>query len=149
MKLGYVYTHKEGWENYANDFKNILFLNIFYRQSQSSEPTCRKTYKEISWRLVLQQNVIIMRRTQSMDRHKVKVKHFDSLLVKMNFSHVKTRSTFFFFLVSISSIKQDIHYSLCHILYLKYDTYHLEVHIVLSWLFATGISSSLLEMIFP
>uniref|UniRef100_A0A8C0R2N0 Uncharacterized protein n=1 Tax=Canis lupus dingo TaxID=286419 RepID=A0A8C0R2N0_CANLU len=38
-----------------------------------------------------------MRRTQSMDRHKVKVKHFDSLLVKMNFSHVKTRSTFFFF----------------------------------------------------
>lgn len=40
-------------------------------------------YKGISW-IVLQQNVIM----NSMGRHKVKVKHFDSLLVKMN-SHVK------------------------------------------------------------
>uniref|UniRef100_A0A7N5KQW8 Uncharacterized protein n=1 Tax=Ailuropoda melanoleuca TaxID=9646 RepID=A0A7N5KQW8_AILME len=37
-----------------------------------------------------------VRSTQSTGRCKVKVKHFDSLLVKMNFSHVKSRSRLFF-----------------------------------------------------
>lgn len=46
MKSGYVYTYKEGWENYSNDLKNILF--IFYRKPQNSEPTCKKAYKDIS-----------------------------------------------------------------------------------------------------
>lgn len=72
---------------------------------------------------------------KSMGRHKIKVKHFDSLLVKMNSSHVKAEVGYYFLFVSISNIKRDSH-SLCHILCLKYGTHHLKVQIVLSWLLA-------------
>ena len=68
---------------------------------------------------------------QSIGQHRAKEKHFDSLLVRMNSSHIKNRVRLFF---SISNIKRDSHYSLCHILYQKYSIYHLKVHIVLSWL---------------
>uniref|UniRef100_A0A8C3VW57 Uncharacterized protein n=1 Tax=Catagonus wagneri TaxID=51154 RepID=A0A8C3VW57_9CETA len=36
-----------------------------------------------------------MQSALSMGRHKVKVKHFDSLLVKINSSYVKSRGSFF------------------------------------------------------
>lgn len=47
---------------------------------------------------------------KSMGKHKVKVKHFDSLLVKMNSSHVKAEVDYYFlFLSAISKETVIIH----------------------------------------
>lgn len=66
---------------------------------------------------------------KSMGKHKVKVKHFDSLLVKMNSSRVKAEVDYYFLFPSAVSKETVIIH--CHILYLKYGICHLKVHIVL------------------